>query len=112
MKAQPQPIASRMYFWLSRAPYTTGAVSPAADATSTKRAWKGRPDGGSFACGCAVWLAMPWATTRSAVSDAADVSDTCMNVRRVTLIDLSRSACIDTAPVPAASLAREARRDV
>src|SRR5439155_24283642 len=86
MKAQPQPIVSRMYFCPSTPPYTIGARSPAAAATSTKRARKGRPDGAGLASGFAVWLAIPWANARRAAAGIAEASESCTNARRVTLI--------------------------
>src|SRR6185295_3535846 len=93
MKAQPHPIASRMYFCAVAAPYTTGAVSPAECATSTKRAGKGRPDGAGRVSGFAVCGEMPCANVRSTTSDAADASEACTKLRRVSLMRGDRQGC-------------------
>ena len=75
MKAQPQPIVSRMYFCPSTAPYTIGARSPACGATSTNFARNGRPDGAGRASGFAVWVATPWAKARRAAAVIAEANE-------------------------------------
>src|SRR6266436_3022506 len=63
-----------------------GAVNPAAAATSTKRALKGRPEGAGLAMGFAVWVATPCAKTRSAVAVSTEPRESCTKVRRVKVI--------------------------
>src|SRR6266849_9907580 len=63
-----------------------GAFNPAAAATSTKRALKGRPEGAGLAMGFAVWLATPCARSRSAVAVSREPSESCTKVRRVKVI--------------------------
>src|SRR6266849_9136284 len=63
-----------------------GAFNPAAAATSTKRALKGRPEGAGLAMGFAVWLATPCAMSRSAVAVSTEPRESCTKVRRVKVI--------------------------
>src|SRR5271156_1903205 len=83
MTAPPQPVASRMYFLFSVPPYTTGACKPAAEATSTKCALKGRPDGVGRANGLTVCAATPWPTSRGVAAQAAEPRESRTKSRRV-----------------------------
>src|SRR5262245_26674831 len=58
---------------------------------SMKRALKGRPEGAGLARGLAVCVAIPWASVRTDAIEAADASETCTNLRRVSVIVTRRS---------------------
>src|SRR6266545_127291 len=73
-----------MYFLVSMTPYTIGSRSPAAEATSTRREWNGRPDSARRATGFVVWGATPCANSGRARSAASDPSVKRKSVRRVT----------------------------
>src|ERR1700730_800364 len=64
----------------------TGARSPAVDATSTKWALNGRPEGAGLAKGLAAWIETPSPSSRAAVAEIAEPRQSRTNVRRVKVI--------------------------
>src|SRR5256885_4184216 len=60
-----------------------GARSPACCATSTKRAWKGRPEGADRGNGFALCVEMPCVRSKLLPSENPAPNPNCANLRRV-----------------------------
>src|SRR5256885_5844153 len=64
----------------------TGACRPALCPTSTKRAWKGRPEGADLGNGLALCVESPCVRGHSLPRENADPIANCANLRRVIVI--------------------------
>src|SRR6266704_1427350 len=74
----------------------TGACRPASRPTSTKRAWKGRPEGADFGNGLALCVESPCARSPLLPRENAVPIPNCANLRRVIFIGRRspRNSCV------------------
>src|SRR5437660_10777428 len=74
----------------------TGACKPASCPTSTKCAWKGRPEGADLGNGLALCVESPCVRSHSPPRESADPIPNCANLRRVIFIGRPslRNSCV------------------
>src|SRR6266576_688056 len=74
----------------------TGACRPALCPTSTKRTWKGRPEGADLGNGLALCVESPCVRSHSLPRENADPIPNCANLRRVIVIGRrsQRNSCV------------------